>query len=66
MPFNSESRYPSRRTYVVKMRSDASGVTFVGRFENLVTGRVREFASAHELLESIVADLDRIAEESHD
>jgi len=64
MPFNSESRYPSRRTYVVKMRSDATPGTLAGRLENLVTGRCREFTSGRELLESIT-DLEKSSEESH-
>jgi len=66
MPFNSESRYPARRTYVVKMRSDASAGTFAGRFENLVTGKAHEFNSGSELLASIAADLDNRREESRD
>jgi hypothetical protein len=66
MPFNSESRYPSRRTYVVKMSSDASEKTFAGRFENLVTGKEREFSPGRELLQSIAADLENSREESHD
>ena len=66
MPFNSESRYPTRRTYVVKLRSDASAGTLAGRFENLVTGKEREFSSGRELLESIAADLEKSREESHD
>jgi hypothetical protein len=65
MPFNSESRYPNRRTYVVKIRSDATPGTLAGRFENLVTGTQREFSSARELLESIAADLEQSGEEAH-
>ena len=66
MPFNSESPYPTRRTYVVKMRSDATCGTFAGRFENVLTGKEREFNSGRELLESIAADLENSREESHD
>ena len=62
MSFNSESRYPSRRTYVVKMRSDATPGALAGRLENLVTGAQREFSSARELLESIAADLEKSGE----
>lgn len=65
MSFNSESRYPSRRTYVVKMRSDALPGTLAGRLENLVTGTQREFSSGRELLESITADLEKSGEGSH-
>jgi len=58
MSLNSESRYPSRRTYVVKMRSDATPGALAGRLENLVTGTQREFSSGRELLESIAAELE--------
>ena len=57
MSLNPESKYPSRRSYVVKLRSDATPGALVGRLENLVTGRQHEFSSADELLESIDSDL---------
>lgn len=57
MPLKSESTYPSRRTYVLKLRSDAGPYALAGRIENIVTGGQREFLSAEELLESIVRDL---------
>lgn len=57
MPLNPESKYPSRRTYVVKVRSDAKPDALAGRLENLVTGQQREFASGDELLDSIADDL---------
>ncbi|MDE3739842.1 MULTISPECIES: hypothetical protein [Pseudomonas] len=57
MILNPESKYPSRRSYVVKLRSDSTPGVLVGRLENLVTGRQREFSSAEELLVSIAADL---------
>jgi len=66
MPLNSESRYPNRRTYVVKIRSDATPGTLAGRFENLVTGAQGEFSCARELLESIAADLDNSRGAAHD
>jgi len=59
---NPESKYPSRRAYVVKVRSDASPGELAGRVENLVTGASREFASGRELLESIAVDLETNAE----
>ena len=62
MSLNPESRYPSRRAYVVKMRSDAKPGELAGRVENLVTGASREFASGGELLESIAVDLEAVAE----
>jgi len=57
MTLKSESTYPSRRTYVLKLRSDASAGALAGRLENLVTGGQREFATGHELLASITSDL---------
>ena len=67
MPFNSESRYPSRRTYVVKLRSDATPNALAGRLENLITGRHFEFASARELLAWLLSDLEEAAPNaSHD
>jgi hypothetical protein len=47
---NAESKYPSRRAYVLKLRADATPEAFTGRIENLVTGRQHEFASVEELL----------------
>lgn len=61
MTLNPESKYPTRRTYVVKLRADASAGTITGRLENLVTGQQREFASGAQLLESIAGDLSRPA-----
>ncbi|SDH54643.1 hypothetical protein SAMN05216603_11062 [Pseudomonas benzenivorans] len=57
MILNSESKYPSRRTYVLKLRSEATAGALAGRLENLVSGRQREFSSAEELLVAIAADL---------
>ena len=62
MPLNPESKYPSRRAYVVKMRGDARPGELAGRVENVVTGRSHEFASGPELLESIASDLEANAE----
>ena len=60
MTFNTDSKYPTRRAYVVKMRGDAKREALAGRLENLVTGQQREFASGRELLESIVSDLEAV------
>ena len=57
MPLNPDSKYPSRRTYVVKLRGNAKPDALAGRLENLVTGQSREFSSGHELLESIADDV---------
>jgi len=62
MSLNPESKYPSRRAYVVKMRTDARPGQLAGRVENLVTGASREFASGGELLESLARDLKANAE----
>jgi hypothetical protein len=66
MVLNTESKYPNRRAYVLKLRADAAPGALAGRLENLVTGRQHEFASAEELLASIASDLasgggDRVA-----
>ena len=58
MTLNPESKYPSRRAYVLKVRGDAKPDALVGRIENLVTGQQREFASGNELLESLARDLE--------
>ena len=63
MTLKSESTYPSRRSYVLKLRSDASAGALAGRLENLVTGGQREFASGDELLETIARDLKTSAAE---
>ena len=57
MTLNPESKYPGRRTYVLKVRGDAKPDALVGRLENMVTGKQREFASSQELVESIASDL---------
>jgi len=57
MIFSTDSKYPSRRAYVIKLRSDATPDALAGRLENLVTGRRGEFTSAHELLRLIAGDI---------
>ncbi|HJV60679.1 MAG TPA: hypothetical protein VJ743_07015 [Albitalea sp.] len=57
MVLNSESKYPNRRAFVVKLRGDATADALTGRLENLVTGRQLEFSSGEELLASIAAEL---------
>ena len=61
MTLNPESKYPSRRAYVVKVRADAQADALSGRLENLVTGQQRDFTSGQELLESIARDLQAAA-----
>ena len=57
MSLNPDSKYPTRRTYVVKLRSDARPDALAGRLENLLTGSQRQFASNEELLQCIAVDL---------
>ena len=61
MTLNPESKYPTRRAYVVKVRADAKPDALSGRLENLVTGHQRDFASGQALLESIASDLQATA-----
>ena len=57
MAFQPESKYPNSRSCVPDVGSDAKPDALVGRLENLVTGKQREFATGGELLESIARDL---------
>jgi hypothetical protein len=57
MPLKSDSKYPSRRAYVVKFRGDATPDALAGRIENLVSGRQLEFTSAGDLLDCFTRDL---------
>jgi hypothetical protein len=61
MTLKPESTYQSRRTYVLKVRSDAKPDALAGRIENLVTGQQLEFASGQELVDSIARDLQASA-----
>jgi len=64
MSFNPEPKYPNRRAYVLKLRSDAKPGAIAGRLENLATGRQSAFTSGPELLASIAEDITCNAEES--
>jgi len=57
MILSNDSKYPTLRAYVVKLRVDATPDALAGRLENLVTRRRWEFTSAHELLRLIVGDI---------
>jgi len=57
MSLKHEPKYPTRRAYVLKLRSDATPATLAGRLENVVTGIRREFASGEELIASITNDI---------
>ena len=57
MTLRTDSKYPNRRAYVLKLRSEATPGALSGRLENLVTGRQGEFASAHQLLDLLEGDI---------
>jgi hypothetical protein len=57
MILSTDSKYPSRRAYVIKVRSDAIPGSLAGRLENLVTGQRFEFSSEHELVRLITNDM---------
>ena len=61
MALNPETKFPSRRTYVLKVRADAKPGALAGRLENVVTGRQRDFASEAELVDSLGRDLGESA-----
>jgi hypothetical protein len=54
----TDPKYPSHRTYVVKLRNDATRDALRGRLENLVSRQQSDFTSARELLELIVRGVD--------
>jgi hypothetical protein len=58
MTYKPEAKYPSRRSYVLKLAHDANAAGLVGRLENLVSGSRRDFASGGELLEFLAHDLE--------
>jgi hypothetical protein len=58
MPLRVDPTYPSRRTYVVKIRSDVTADALCGRVENLVTCKQGDFTSVRELNEWIARDID--------
>ncbi len=58
MTYKPEAKYPSRRSYVLKLAHDAGAACLVGRLENLVSGSRRDFASGGELLAFLAHDLE--------
>lgn len=58
MTLRADSKYPIHRAYVVKLRSEATPEALCGRLENLVSGKQRDFTSAHELFGLMACDLD--------
>jgi hypothetical protein len=57
MALNPETKFPSRRTYVLKVRGDATPGAIAGRLENVMSGRQHDFASVTELAEALASDL---------
>ena len=66
MTLSVAPKHPSRRTYVVKLRNDATAKTLCGRVENLVTCKQNDFASGHELVDLITRDIETSAAELPD
>lgn len=58
MALNPDSKYPSRRAYVLKLSGDAAPGALAGRLENLVSGKQREFAGVEQLIEFIEKDIE--------
>jgi hypothetical protein len=63
MMLSADPKFPARRTYVMKFRSDATLDVLCGRLENLVTCKQSEFASARELYELIARDFESRGDE---
>ena len=57
MTLRADPKYPTRRTYVVKVRSDATLDAFCGRLENLVTCQQNDFTSVRELFDLMARDI---------
>ena len=57
MTLRIDPKYPTRRTYVLKLHSDATPDVLLGRLENLVTCKQSDFTSAGELLDCIARDI---------
>lgn len=65
MTLSPDTNFPSRRTYVIRVRGDARPYSLSGRLESLVTGKHSDFASGHELLSAIVKDIEAEAKPGH-
>jgi hypothetical protein len=61
MTLRADPKYPRRRTYVVKVHSDATPDAFCGRLENLVTCQHSEFSSAGHLIDLLAHDISASA-----
>lgn len=60
MTLDPQSKYPSTRSYVLKLHRDAlpQRGALAGRLENMATGRHCEFASGEQLLALLASDLE--------
>ncbi|MET0659072.1 MAG: hypothetical protein ABW110_13055 [Steroidobacteraceae bacterium] len=57
MTLKADPKFTSRRTYVVKLQSDATADALCGRLENLLTCKHFDFTSARELCELMARDI---------
>ena len=57
MVLSGRSKYPSRRTYVVKLRGDAAPQALAGVVESVVTGKQYGFASAEQLVDLLQSEV---------
>ena len=58
MPLRTDTKFPNRLAYVLKLRGDATCDAIAGRLENLVTGQRLEFGSGRELLDALAREMD--------
>ena len=58
MPLNTESKFASRRTFIIRVHRESKPGVLSGRLETYVTGRQHEFASSDELIASILHELE--------
>ena len=61
MSVPSESKFPNRLAYVLKLRGDATRDAIAGRLENLVSGQRVEFGSGRVLLEALAREIEAIS-----
>lgn len=64
MTLKTDPKYPSRRTYVVKVLGNATPDALCGRLENLVTCKQTDFTSARELFDLIARDIESCGADS--
>lgn len=57
MTLRADPKYPTRRSYVLKLLGDATADALCGRLENLVTCQQSDFTSARELFDLIARDI---------